>query len=466
MEIDRFLEEQAGGGSSLETSEFTIDQARALEKLSESLLPDPALWVVKMVQAAVSGDAEAIDFKFERNRFEVCFESARLTSAREIFELAVSGQLVKDPFLLHLTTGMRAGSGGEGVSFTLEVSGVDGLDRVEFDGERFAYSSGPEVGSTRIARFRYEGTRPSRTLALGEHLFGVSLRDILLGASFEEMALLAHCWPSPIPVRIDGKAMDCRYDSRLMSRGMRNPLGVRQWMSYLVRYFPAEPEQPTLRVDQYTAKHRHPFAFSTGQTALMKESVYSGDRFLDWCWELPTAGRVLVVTRGAHLTSSLFFVQDGAMISRVDLQLPPIDHANLLGVDAPFVMVPVTFAELDLSQFRVRDVEERRKQQLQWLIGVYSESLQLLSEAITHLVPMHGNSMLPGILGVSGLTLAGAALLLAPTAALATAGTLGKFLLFGGIAQKTNDHLKARHLEKYARKLLELDFGTIEQPPI
>ena len=58
--VEQYVQGLIAEGGAKETLGFTLDQARALKKLSKSQLPDEALWIVKMVQAAVRGEATEV----------------------------------------------------------------------------------------------------------------------------------------------------------------------------------------------------------------------------------------------------------------------------------------------------------------------------------------------------------------------------------------------------------------------
>ena len=157
--VEQYVEGLLAEGGVRETLGFTLDQARALKKLSESQLPDQALWIVKMVQAAVNGEATEIDIKLGRNKVEVSFDSQSLSPAIKLFEHIRSGQLSKDPFLLHLTTGVRTSFAGEGVSFLLQTTGPEGKDVVALSQGETHHFQDPE-SRTEVRRLTYVVRRP------------------------------------------------------------------------------------------------------------------------------------------------------------------------------------------------------------------------------------------------------------------------------------------------------------------
>lgn len=399
MALEDYLESLSAGGGKREPLSFTLNQARALEKLSSSQLPDRALWIVKMVQAAVRGKATGIDIKLGRNRIEVQFDSAQVPRADELFELVRSGQLSQDPFLLHLLTGIRACFAGEGLSYLLQTVGEEGRNVIALsEGDTLHFQDDKHVSSERV--FTLVVRRPYR-MAKFRRALDSHVSQLLKGTAEEHMELMTRCWASPVPIRIDGRLLDCRYDSPLMFRGTISSLGARQQkrhallppVNIYLRHYPPEQDRPTLPVIPYDQGQTHQATLENGEEVTYKKPVYLHGRFLEWCYDQETASRILLSPIGQGREPAIYFVQDGALLQRVGMNLvPPV---KVLGINIPLgkgggdcMIVPVDFADLDLSQFSLSRVEQRRTEMIDWLQVEALRSSRAALELIKHFFPI------------------------------------------------------------------------------
>lgn len=81
MELADYLEQLAQEGSHESQGSFSVDYAKALEKLSQRLFRDPTSWLIKLVQAAAASGARELQVRPLRDRLEVQFTSPGLSSA-------------------------------------------------------------------------------------------------------------------------------------------------------------------------------------------------------------------------------------------------------------------------------------------------------------------------------------------------------------------------------------------------
>ena len=71
--MDKFLRESSHAGQWDSQGEFQVSVARALTKLAEYALSRPEQWILKMVQAAVAGEARKLEVRQFRNDFRAHF---------------------------------------------------------------------------------------------------------------------------------------------------------------------------------------------------------------------------------------------------------------------------------------------------------------------------------------------------------------------------------------------------------
>lgn len=81
MDLALYLEQLAQEGSRDSQGTFSVDYAKALEKLSQRLFSDPTSWLVKLVQAATVSGAREIQLRPLRDRLEAQFTSPGLSSS-------------------------------------------------------------------------------------------------------------------------------------------------------------------------------------------------------------------------------------------------------------------------------------------------------------------------------------------------------------------------------------------------
>jgi hypothetical protein len=81
LDLALYLEQLAQEGSPDSQGSFSVDYARALEKLSQRLFGDPTSWLIKLVQAAAASGARELQIRPLRDRLEVQFTSPGFKSA-------------------------------------------------------------------------------------------------------------------------------------------------------------------------------------------------------------------------------------------------------------------------------------------------------------------------------------------------------------------------------------------------
>lgn len=483
--VESYLDELSRGGTERETLNFTIDQAQALHKLSRHQLPDRALWIVKMVQAAVRGEATEIDVRLGKSALQVKFDSELLPPASELLDKIRSGELPRDPFLLHLLTGMRASFAQPGTSFVLQTVGPQGKSVVVVTEEQTTRFTDPEEREP-VPTLTFLVRRPFRMTALKKAL-DCEVSHLLRGTADEHMALLTRCWASPVPLRIDGKLMDTRYDSPLMFRGTVSRLKgedsrrqIIPTLNLYLKYYPPQEGRPVLKPDRFEGSSRREIEVSEGEKALLQKPVYLDGRFFEWVYERDSAGMVLINPLGIWRHSAIYFIQDGALVQRVPVSLRP--PTKVLGVElksgiwknftgeqgVECLVVPVDFEDMDLSHFKLRDAEARRRDLLNWIHRESMGCRRTIIKYFRHLYWLSSSEKTTK----AGLTLAGLAMVPLGVA-FGTTAVAGYALyqggLFGTWGLMSRWSVLLMMKQNFANDYLEfgdLDLTTIEQPPI
>jgi hypothetical protein len=194
--LDAFLQAQSSEGRYFDTSTFTIDSVKALQKLGQYQLADSGLWLVKLVQAAVATGASQIEITFGHRTVCVGFQGPDDWQADSILETVLSGTLPKDRALRHLVTAIRgcASSPNEAVKWSCGQAEIDlaAVCRV--------------IEQPRSSAFLLTASRPPRPRSWKKALTS-SVSDLSLQIVEERDALRSRCWVCPIRIVVDGADM-------------------------------------------------------------------------------------------------------------------------------------------------------------------------------------------------------------------------------------------------------------------
>ena len=478
--MDQFIEQASAQGCQTETLHFTIDEARAVQKLSASQLPDQALWIVKMVQAAVCGKAAGVDIRLGRKKIEIGFDSTQLPSALELLRIVKSGTLPKDPFLLHLCTGIRSSFADEGVSFLIQIAGPEGLEVVSLSEGQSYHRQDPALAEARKT-LRFVITRPPRMLSLKKSM-NLPVRYLVKGTASEHSELVSRCWTSPIPITIDGKRLDTRYDSPLMYSGTVSRLveiqgrNLRQLvprMNLYLRYLPVKEGRPGIPKSEFGREGSIRFQCEDGLALLMQKPVFLEGRFLEWDCDGKQAGAVLMAPSAVGHKRYLFFVHDGVVVQRAEILISQ-PKKKFLGLSfdqhngGESFLLPVDFDDLDLSQFKVKEAEEMRRDILKEYLPRIYECDDVVQRLLSHLFYVPA----PRRRSKIALALAGTATV--PVAAgfgmvgvLAYVGYQVMFVGFmGGVTKQASSNLLRDNYAKSAARRAVFRIEDVEQPPL
>lgn len=110
MELDQYIRSQASEGSlESEGRQFTLDLARAADKLAAFALPSQSHYLLKIVQVAHHLRADTVAVKIERYRTVVRFRAPRggvITDSESIYRSFADPLAVKDPVMVDFISGL------------------------------------------------------------------------------------------------------------------------------------------------------------------------------------------------------------------------------------------------------------------------------------------------------------------------------------------------------------------------
>lgn len=400
ISLDSFVASQSHGHQIESSSEFTLDSLRARQKLSESQLPRPGLWLVKLVQAANSMEATSIDISFGKRLVKFEFVCSQWSySPREVLAQFLTGVLSNDPFLFHFLTGVRG-------ALTDDTSAC--CWRVEGRGSSFEAKVLPEATEIRVqdldevnsgVKLTLSVTRPSSWPGLKRALT-LPVRHLLQRTADEFLAVKNHCWPSFAPIKLDGRRLRAHYQWS----PSRTSKGA---FSKMEQFAVASSHQPPPfvmarhrfgllgRRDLFevpwmvSAGSRESICFGQGEAQKQTSGHYWGQPWIESAeTSLGLSEAVLLIIVGHEMESRVEFVCEGAVVATQVLPWlttrstifgqPTFQNHFKLGVR---VLVACTSEQLDLSHFQLRDSE--------WLVAEEIEQIGAALREVTILCQKH-----------------------------------------------------------------------------
>lgn len=358
--IDSFLDSQRAEGRYFDSSAFTIDSVRAMQKLGAHQLPDSGVWIVKLVQAAVAGGADEIRVNFGRRKVRVEFTPRESWQADEILEVVLSGTLPADRALSHLVTALR----GCTAALTETVTWSCGSAAVELNPTACRVS---KLEST--PTFVLDASRPKRSRSLARVLKS-SISALALEIVEEVGALQSRCWVSPIPIYIDGSPLPRSYGS------LRDNDADPNFKEIIAKYGNSETYHlktclavfPLLSTGRpkFSYLKVHPVDSPSKEAPQKTRPVYSHETFLSWPHDEKDCQVAGAVVMAPKVQSKVYYLLDGAVVeSRLlgcwealpstgfGLQLGQAQRSSL----AIRLFVGVEPSDLDLSHFKLRKLE-------------------------------------------------------------------------------------------------------------
>lgn len=106
--LERFLEEKAEPGRFDSHGHFSVSTELALDKLKNHTLADPALWILKLVQAGVAGRAQEIQIKAFRGSTRADLVLSTLPPLEKLEGALLRLESTRGSLLAELCVGLRA----------------------------------------------------------------------------------------------------------------------------------------------------------------------------------------------------------------------------------------------------------------------------------------------------------------------------------------------------------------------
>ena len=261
-----YLDRLAHEGEQDSQGTFSVDYARALEKLSARLFSDPTSWLIKLVQAAVASGTRQLEVRSHRDRLEVHFHSSSLTS-ESFYDLQA---LLHDPLgtedqpaLAHFLRAFHAARAARPLSLGWAIVDQQGGFSYLVQGEeiqRHTLSAQESAGATCVFALRPQAGKASW--------------------AEEQKALTGRCALSPASIHWDNRPINPALP-QVMGQCLLDRIYLSREASDQLLHLPHLTEVPSL---VYDLGHGYKDHYSYGQTILHQWRSYmarAGHRLWD-----------------------------------------------------------------------------------------------------------------------------------------------------------------------------------------
>lgn len=370
--LENYLRHLREPGATSEQGEFSVNLTKAQEKLSAHQLENQSFWVLKMVQAAVAGDADDIAITFRRKTVRVAFQNAQNWTADHVMNLVLSGLSAKERSLGHLVTGLRASFAHSCVSLCLRCGG----QKATLTAEGYELVTFPEDSQVIL-----EVVRPSRAGALTyiRNSDTVPIAHLVRKTLEEYLVLTERCRTCPIPLFLDGRELERGY-GELRARGDWTEAAIEDLRRVPVSCWTCLGVHPVVELGRnahltypVTAiEHDEEGEYATGKC------VAGFGPLLRFLTSSRKVQAVVALWSGALSHTLVDFILDGVILETQKYPNPvPILQGTFLGHR---VAVGVESSDVDLSQFKVKD--RLSEEQLQ---RIYEAAVVIGERALDHL---------------------------------------------------------------------------------
>lgn len=391
MELQHFLDQAGQAGSYDSSDEFTLDTLASSSKLSRHQLPEPGLWLVRLVQGAVALDVVGgIRIEFGRRQVKMAFRTRRGPSAEELLRALFSGSLFADPALNHLVCALRASAADSNEHIEWFVSQQGQGERICLSRDGLSRSPASFYGSGGSHAYEILVRRPPPAMPLKKAL-RKRVVDLVKEVADEYSALVSRCWCAPVPIEIDGHPLA----PSIPHPKMRHLTDCEQVGCPVDRYHLGDQwlawRPLTVKGPRLTRPAQNPPGEPVGDgQAWRANRIRAGECFLQWATR-PESNAGLLVSFAAVAPPGIDFLSDGAVVDTYNLPyVRPLQGKEKALLEhqrqaASFrLFLPVGQEQLDLSGFQLRNKEQLASQFLSELGPVIRETLDTLAEELPH----------------------------------------------------------------------------------
>ena len=190
--LDSYLVEAQQAGAVEGSGHFTYDPQKALQKISKFSLPEPGLWIVKIVQAAVASGAPRFSCIFQRKRVHLNFSNTSNWTASELAGIILNYSS-NERAVKHLSLGILSALGDENE----EIVWTCGGQRCRLSADNLEIEDAPDDGD-----FHLFAQRSRRKSSLSDKA-NLPFRYVIKQTAYEYKALVERACHCPIEIDVD-----------------------------------------------------------------------------------------------------------------------------------------------------------------------------------------------------------------------------------------------------------------------
>lgn len=331
-----WLKEKQSEGNADSEGSFTLTQDLAWDKLAAFQLPFTEAWAVKLVQAAVALKAQEIAVYQTWQATSVVMRGVCGLRHEELVEAVLGWNRTPPPGLEHLSTAVRVLAKGVKRPFMLDYG--EGVAQV-WTGSRFAERkvSARKDQSLNFTVYHF---------SFDTHSWQVSSDTMKATIVSLSDALVKHCYPCPVPLKLDGRAIngihgDPEFGVSQTSRtlgalAVSNPDLPRIDFPWGTRY--KRCQQSDLQIELTTP------GLANGSTSFGALAVFTAKLLTD------LHGRATSELVASPVRGQIVWVRDGAVVQREELDIAGrVTLSLVLGAEG---------LETDLTGFQLRKTEQ------------------------------------------------------------------------------------------------------------
>lgn len=366
--MDRFVSQAAQAGVSDSSGSFTLNPARAREKMSNFQLARPGSYIGKIVQTANRAGAETVHIRVTRDRLTVEFKAnaPELSDTGQVLQALIATHSLQDSALRHLAVGLSAASSANMKEVRWETP--EGSLVLTED----AIKQVPK--QAKVLRFI---ARKKRTMA-----------QWFLGLIYQAEVdfLQEHCWHGYCTLLLDNRVQPWPLQRWDAIAGYLDQVGLsptRARLTILETLSPEESElwiaPPTNELAASGDSETFHLTADPDREKLGQPLLYRGPLTT----ERVSVSRALSVQPNLDGPGTLLLVKDGVLLDPIETQL---GHPGVV------LMVPAGKLRTDLSEYAVVQDDEFEERLLELRAWVSEQTRTVSTAELQHIVRQSNNT--------------------------------------------------------------------------
>lgn len=217
-DLNRFLDDQAAQGLDQGVGSFTLDLAKAQQKLVQFGAAEPELWLLKVLQSAAAWKAEELSISYHRRDLQLEFQVSAEVTLEDLLKASenLSSRSPESEFMLAVL--WAASHGGQKALLCLERGKLRSNLVVSSGGQTSMSREQGAWASEEVTRLRIRVSRVRRWPSLSQ-IGKLPIRDLLRQTIWESALVRERGLFYPGEVLLDGRTVERHLDRKLFPYG-------------------------------------------------------------------------------------------------------------------------------------------------------------------------------------------------------------------------------------------------------